>query len=347
LAQGKFASMALARAYIDTVQESIGSLAGGALIDALERLDDAYDAFPELELDRPRGKLLEGLRSTAESMPDLAAIPLLMYCASGSPSSSSSLVSLIDKIIKSDYRPSLPAVLRSLIPSRGFCWRTIEPVINALRQQGRTETVLQLISEILSCTEFPQSESAAAFGDILIPLLSYQPRLGIDSALLALAVRSARRRLSHSTPARREPGSREVLLAMANRLRASPSHKRLNPPADLAWASGRMSFDEFLLQWPCEVELPVELDDTAFIDEAYRAILLREPDTAEKTQYLRLLQDDVASKSSIVEDLLASEELRSLDRRVRVICGGEVMSEPGGSGSQQTPTVIWPRRQAN
>ena len=339
--------MALARAYIDTVQESIGSLAGSALIDALERLDDAYDAFPELELDRPRGKLLEGLRSTAESMPDQAAIPLLMYCASASPSSSSSLASLIDKIIKSDYRPSLSAVLRSLIPSQRFCWRTVEPVINALRQQGRTETVLQLISEILSCTEFPQSESAAAFGDILIPLLSYQPRLGIDSVLLALAVRSARRRLSHSAPARREPGSREVLLAMANRLRASPSHKRLNPPADLAWPSGRMSFDEFLLQWPCEVELPLELDDTAFIDEAYRAILLREPNTAETTQYLRLLQDDVASKSSIVEDLLASEELRSLDRRVRVTCGGELISEPGGSGAQQTPTVIWPRKQAN
>jgi hypothetical protein len=108
-----------------------------------------------------------------------------------------------------------------------------------------------------------------------------------------------------------------------------------------------MSFDEFFLQWPCEVELPVELDDTAFIDEAYRAILLREPDRAEKNQYLRLLQDDVASKSWIVEDLLASEELRSLDRRVRVICGGEVISEPGGSGAQQTPTVIWPWRQAN
>ena len=62
---------------------------------------------------------------------------------------------------------------------------------------------------------------------------------------------------------------------------------------------------------------------------------------------VELLQDDVASKSSIVEDLLASEELRSLDRRVRVICGGELISEPGGSGAQQTPSVIWPRKQAN
>src|ERR1700751_5169982 len=87
LAQGKFGPMALARAYIDTVQESIGSLAGGALIDALERLDYAYDAFPELELERPRGQLVEGLRLTAESMPNQAAIPLPMYCASANPAS--------------------------------------------------------------------------------------------------------------------------------------------------------------------------------------------------------------------------------------------------------------------
>jgi len=66
----KFGSLSLAQTYIDTVHESIGSLSGGELIDALERLDDAYNEFPELELDRPRGELLEGLRSAAKSMPD-------------------------------------------------------------------------------------------------------------------------------------------------------------------------------------------------------------------------------------------------------------------------------------
>jgi len=107
-----------------------------------------------------------------------------------------------------------------------------------------------------------------------------------------------------------------------------------------------MSFDEFLLQWPCEVELPVQLDDTAFIEEAYRAILLRGPDIGERSQYLRLLQDGVASKSWIIEDLLASEELRSLERRVRVIYGSHIITEPGGSEGQETPAVTSPWRSA-
>ena len=108
-----------------------------------------------------------------------------------------------------------------------------------------------------------------------------------------------------------------------------------------------MSFDEFLLQWPCEVELPVELDDAAFIEEAYRAILLRGPDVAEKDQYLRLLQDGVVSKSWIIEDLLASEELRSLERGLRVIWGGQVITEPGSSGEEDMPAVTWPWRSAS
>src|ERR1700756_124333 len=96
----KFCSLSLARAYIDTAQESVVSLGDGALIDALERLDRAYDEFPELELDRPRTELLGGLRSAAKNMPDRAAISLLMYCVAASPSCSSSLASLIEKIIK-------------------------------------------------------------------------------------------------------------------------------------------------------------------------------------------------------------------------------------------------------
>jgi hypothetical protein len=43
----------------------------------------------------------------------------------------------------------------------------------------------------------------------------------------------------------------------------------------------------------------------------------------------------------IIEDLLASEELRSLERRVRVICGGQVITEPESSEGQETPAVAW------
>lgn len=342
----KFGSLSLARAYIDIIQESIGSLGGAALIDALERLDDAYNEFPELELERPRGELLEGLRSEAENMPDPVAIPVLMYCVAASPSCPYALVSLVEKIIKSDHSSSLSAVLRLLCHCREFCWGAIEPLVNMLQRQGRQNAVVQVISGVLGCTEFTKEESVSEFGDVLKRLLSDRRQLGIDSALLVQAVRSARRRLSRLSPARNEPGSRAVLLAMAERLRPTSSAAPLRPYPDLAWSSGRMSFDEFLLQWPCEVELPIELDDTAFIEEAYRAILLRGPDIGERSQYLRLLQDGVASKSWIIEDLLASEELRSLERRVRVIYGSHIITEPGGSEGQETPAVTWPWRSA-
>jgi hypothetical protein len=342
----KFCSLCLARAYIDTVRESVGSL-GGALIDALKRLDDAYNEFPELGLERPRGELLEGMRSAAENMPDRAAIPLLIYCVAESPSSSPSLVSLVEKIIKSDYGSSLSAILRLLsCHCREFCWGAIEPLLNVLQQHGRQSAVVQVISGVLGCTEFTKEESASKLGDILKRLLSDQQLLGIESGVLAQAVWSARRRLSRLSSARHDSESRAVLLAMAKRLRSIMPPTRLSPYHDLGWPSSRMSFDEFLLQWPCEVELPVQLNDTAFIEEAYRAILLRGPDIGERSQYLRLLQDGVASKSWIIEDLLASEELRSLERRVRVIYGSHIITEPGGSEGQETPAVTWPWKSA-
>jgi hypothetical protein len=341
----KFCSLSLAQAYIDTAQESVVSLGGGALIDALERLDRAYDEFPELELDRPRTELLEGLRSAAENMPDRAAISLLMYCVAASPSCSSSLASLIEKIIKSHW-PSLSAVLGSLGHSREFCWRAIEPIVADLRQRDRQDAILPLISDVLGCTKFTNQESVSEFGDILEPLLSDQHRLGIDSAMLAQAVRSTRNRLSRPSLGRGEPASRGVLLAMAQRLRPTPPPAGLRPYPSLGWPSSRMSFDEFLLQWPCEVELPVELDDKVFIEEAYRAILLREPEIAERDQFSRLLRSGVVSKVWIIEDLLASEELRSLERRLRVICGNQVITKPASSGEAEMAAVTWPWRSA-
>jgi hypothetical protein len=343
----KFGSLSHALAYIDNVQERIGSLDGGELLDALKHLDYAYDEFPELELDRPRNELLEGLRLAAENMLDRAAIPLLTYCVTASPSSSSSLASLVEKIIKSDYWRSLSGILGSLCCGGESCWRVIEPVTNVLRQKGQTETVLRLISEVLGCAEFAKEHSASDFGDVLKLLLSDPPPLEINSLVLARAVRSARRRLSRPSHGRSDATSREVLLAMAERLSPTTFPVRLSAHPDLAWPSSRMSFDEFLLQWPCEVELSVELDDATFIDEAFRAILLRAPEIAERNQYLRLLHDGVAAKSWIIEDLLSSNELRSLERRVRVICEGQVITEPGNSREEETPAVTLPWKPAD
>jgi len=340
-----FCSLALGRAYIDSVQHSVSSLEGGDLIDALGRLDNAYDEFPELELERPRRAVLEGLQSTAQDLPDRAAIPLLMYCAAAGPSYSSALASLVEIIVKSDFHPVLPAVLRSSCRDREFCWGAIEQVINVLRQRGREETVLQLISEALRCTKFSKDEDAANAGEVLKRLLGDPDRLGIDSAVLARAVRSARDRLTRPSLGQNEAPPREALLTTAERLRPALSPPRLAAHFDLGWPSGRMSFNEFLLQWPCEVELPAELNDVEFIQAAHRAILLRGPDITEKNQYLRLLQDGVASQAWIIEDLLASKEFRSLERNVRVIFRGQPITGTGTS-PEDTPAVTWPWRSA-
>jgi hypothetical protein len=107
-----------------------------------------------------------------------------------------------------------------------------------------------------------------------------------------------------------------------------------------------MSFDEFFMQWPCKVELPADLDDQALIEEAYQAILLRRPGVAEMSQYLRLLQDGIVSKHWIIEDLLGSKEFRSFERRLCVIWGGAVITEPGRSDAAEIPAVNWPWRSA-
>jgi uncharacterized protein DUF4214 len=336
-----FGSLALARAYVDAMQQSVAPLVGAELIDALGRLDRAYDEFPELELDRPRRGVLEGLQSTAEGLPDRIAIPLLMYCAAAGPPGSSALAVLVAKISESDFHPLLSSVLCSLCQGREFCWTAIEPVLTVLRQRCGPETGLQLISQVVSCANLATEENASEFGDVLKGLLRGRQQLEIDSATLARAVGSARRRLSrpHLDPSR--PASSDALLATAERLRSTLSPTRLGPHPDLGWPSGRLSFDEFLLQWPCEVELPVEPSDADFVEAACRAILLRGPDITEQNQYLRLLRDGVASRSWIIEDLLASKEFRSLERSLRIRLGGQLITGPDGP-QEQTPAVIWP-----
>jgi hypothetical protein len=348
----ELASLPLARAYVDALRERISSFVDHELIDALERLDRVYHEFPELVFDRPREELVEGLRSAAKNMPDRAAIPLLMYCVALNPSSSSSVTLLLEKIAGSDGWRSLSPALHLLCRSRELRWCAVKPVINVLRQQNQADKIVQVISEILDGVKFSKKESASDFGDLLTSLLTEKHPLAIGSCALVKAVRSARRRLSQPPLGRPPLGrnqqrSREMLLATAERLKATLSPARCNPRPDLGWPSGRMSFDEFLLQWPCEVELPAELDDAAFIEEAYRAILLRGPDVAETDQYLSLLRNGVVSKPWIIEDLLGSEELRSLERRLRVIWEGHAMTQPGRSADEDMPAVTWPRTSAS
>jgi hypothetical protein len=322
---GELASLSLARAYIDRVQERVGSLGARELIDALDRVDRAYQEFPELALERPRLSL------------------------------ASLAMSLLAEIVREPLSPpgqraelSPAAEVSSLMRwSREFRWDALEPVLSVLRRQGRADTILEITSAVLDRVAFIGEESTAGFGELLKDLLADEHPLDIDSGALVGLLRSARYRMKSPAPGRQQPGANDALLNLAARLRAPPPPAPPQPHPERAWPSGGLSFDEFLLQWPCEIELPADLDgealiDEAFVDEAYRAILLRAPAIAERGQYLKLLRDGAVSREWIIEDLLASRELHSLDRRLRVVYGGRVITEPGSSGQDEMPVVTWP-----
>jgi hypothetical protein len=345
-ATDQLASLPLARAYIDIVREQIGSLGTQQLIGALERVHRAYHEFPELELDRPRRDLSEGLRSAVQKLPESAAIPLLMHILAFDPSSSSAMTLLFLKMAERDGWQSLLPILRSLNSAAKVPWHKIEPVIRLLRERREEGSVLKAITEILNTQSFTDENSPSEFIYILEDMLRDERPGETDRGALAEAAQSARRPPSQPRAGRNNPGSRDALLTMAERLRAAPPPQRPNRQPGLAWPSGPMSFDEFLLQWPCEVDLPIDLNDQAFLEEAYQAILLRGPDAAELSQYLRLLQNNVVSKPWVIEDLLASEELHALERRVRVNWGGCIITEPGRPEAEAMPAVTWPWRTA-
>lgn len=343
-AADEFASLPLARAYIDTIREAIGSLSSPELVDAVQRLQRAYDEYPELELERPRREFSLGLRSAAKHAPDCVLIPLLTHIVAFDPSSLSLVTLLLEKILESQNWQSLLPISRSLNPSSELNWPAIETVVGVLQKRGQEGIILQVVAELLERLNLAEEDDAADFGDVLVGLLSDEPARGINSSALARAARSARRRANLPPHGRNRQESRDALLAMAQRLRIAPTPQRSDPGPHPGWPSGRLSFDEFLLQWPCEVELSVDGNDEALIDEAYRAILLRDPEDAEINQYLRLLEGGAVSMHWIIEDLLASEELRSLERRLRVIWKGRVITEPGWAEANEMPTVTWPQR---
>jgi hypothetical protein len=55
-----------------------------------------------------------------------------------------------------------------------------------------------------------------------------------------------------------------------------------------------------------------------------------------------LLRNGTLSRLRIIEGLLACEELHSLERRVRVIWGEQVITQPGKSADKEIPAVTWP-----
>ena len=346
MATNEFSSLPLAQDYIDTVRAKVGAFSTQELIAALKRLSRVYNEYPELELYRPRRELLNGFCTAAKELPDCVAIVLLMYCVVLDPSCSSFRILLFEKIAASEDWQSLSPVLGSL-DRWELCWSSVEPIVNAMQQLGRVDATVRVLSEVFDCIVLDKTESASGLGDALVYLLSDKHSSGIDGRTVAEAVRSARRRLrqlpcGQSEERSGERRSREVLLAIAERLKITSLSQSSHPHPELAWPSGKLSFAEFVHQWPCEIRLSPELDEAAFVDEAYRAILLRGPDADEMTQHLGLLKNGALSRRRIIEGLLACEELHSLERRIRVIWGDQVITQPGKSADKEIPAVTWP-----
>ncbi len=303
------ASLAQARACIESIGERLGSLGIPELIENLRQLDQICRCFPELTLDAP--KLSEGLKSIIEKLPAIAS------CG---------------------YDP-LCSALRWLCRLDAFRRDLATALIPLLDNPNTRELCLPALADNLTKTDCAEEDDVTALGDLLVHLLCDDDQSGIEGDRLAKAVLSVRRRVDHRPPNPDKDGLRASRLAMASRLATPRLPQRSNPNPNLAWPSGTLSFAEFLLQWPCEVVLRSGLSDRLFLEEAYRAILLRAPDAAEMQQWADLLQTGKFSRHWIIEDLLASSEFRDLERRVRVIYEDQVITAHEEPDDAQMNTV--------
>lgn len=338
----EFDSLASARAYVASIGQSICSLGETELAAALSGIGTAYQQFPELVLEYPIEDFLEKLSSTAADLKVQTLALLVAYLSTSEPKPSM-IPQLLALTEEKDGRDTFFSGLSQMLDCRDIAWSPMEKLIEPLLRQGRADKVLQLLSAALGHIDFPDELSRLAFEDVLRWLLDL-PRSPHDEpgSLVKLAL-AARDRLNRGVTDSTVYGAAGMLVDTADRLRRLLSPVRPDVRPVVAWPGGRLTFEEFLLQWPCTIELPIELEQSEFIEEAYRAILLRDPGPDEMRQHLKLMKEG-ASKVWIIEDLLGCEELHRLDRQLRVSLGDCVITEPNTGGGDNNPTVTWPVR---
>ena len=222
-----------------------------------------------------------------------------------------------------------------LFRSRQAHWSAIKRVLSQVLREGQGDAIVNGISCVLPHID---GIDPSELGEMLQPILTDELPARQDSRALGKAVLSARRRLTAPAPVAHRQGVGAAVLQLAQRLRGLPPPANRNPYTAAAWGSGYISFSEFLSQFPCEVNIPSELGDRSFVCEAFRAIVLREPHATEIEQYMNLVREGI-SKSWIVQDIFASEEARSLDRRLRVLWNGHVITAPGDWADAQMPAI--------
>ena len=95
------APLRVAKALLEAAPRHLAGLREGALIAAVERIEQAYAQFPELEIEAPRGALVRALREAAQAAGDAAAVPLLMACVALDPTAAGAPVAaLLDRMVR-------------------------------------------------------------------------------------------------------------------------------------------------------------------------------------------------------------------------------------------------------
>src|SRR5207244_2004572 len=136
-----------------------------ALVEAVERIEDAYSRFPELDTERPRSALVAELRTLLDDA--APALPALMACAALDPAANSPSVGDVLRALADDVDDAaLARVCTVLGRRRRFSCAEIAPVLDALCRQNRFSAALTLIEAALGDLD-ATPEAAAALGSVL------------------------------------------------------------------------------------------------------------------------------------------------------------------------------------
>lgn len=343
-AEPGFASLPGAHHYVERLVNNAGSLTTPQIRDILDRLRCAYAEFPELDLDYPRSTVSAKLLSCFDKVggqADIGILSVLLEIIRFDPSSKPCLLELkraVDKLAGED-RQTLAA------DGAGELRDRLRETQSLLRHHQPDRLHCQL-GQALARIEIAASGN---IGEDCAPPDDAEPAaarsIAIDDPALLELIPAVRQRVGERLAWERDRAPRDELLVMAARLDHEPA-SRSPAPRRLAWPSGRLSFGEFVLQWPCRIELPADLDGDALIIEAHKAILLREPTPSELTRYRNSQRSGEVSPRRLIEELLNSSELHRLERIVDVVWGGDVLSGPGEPHSQSAPRVQWAGRPA-
>jgi hypothetical protein len=252
-----------AREWLGSLQQNLGLSGAQRLVETFERVEWAYDEFPELELEYPRSLLARQLAASAGGLVTQEAVPLLMFCTALDPSSRRFVSALLERMARAGHHQAIPGVARTLARNRDFSPGEITPVLDELRRQERLDVALALISEVLGRIDLAADQSGRELADLLTHIVLDADQGEVDSSAFAAVARSARSRVRRPALRPAENGHRQALLSLAQRVSAKLSPPPLSPPSpqsppQLGWRSGRFRFTDFVEQWTVKSGMEVD-----------------------------------------------------------------------------------------